>query len=1016
MNPTIQPLTHEDAATSTLLMLNFQGMSPSATSKSRWKIPFFLDEHITNSNRKIPWISGTESWLKPHITDAQVAIPNYTVVRSDRIKSDRGGTILYIYEDIPISNVGRYDDDSCGAVICTLDSLKTITASIYRPPSSSSESFKLCMQFIQKYINTQTANKHYDIMLMGDFNLPSISWSTVNITSFQDEEGYAEVTKCSEILLNFMAVNFLTQCIDHPTRVHNTLDLVLTNNSNSIIHTSAEKTPLSDHMLVTIEAKLKNDHKSDTASNKPKPHTFRNLKLHDAEYEPINKHLGEIDWDLLRSMCTPEEFPELLYLTVLQVCELYCETKKVTNTSQLSRERRVLKRKRVRLKAKLEFLKVNNPKSKSVIEIRNEIYSIEEKIKQTIFDQQKMREEKAIQTMKKNPAYFFSFAKRSDKSNCKVGPLYDENKKLQSDHKKMANLLQEQYTRVFSDPNSPDKKFRNHNIECQDTLNDIEFTQDDIIAAINEISENSACGEQDIPAIVLKKCKDALSYPILCIWKESMQTGKIPQKYKYQSITPIHKKDSKAIPANYRPISLTSHIIKIFERVMRNRIVKHLEANHLLFCNQHGFRPQRSCFTQLLAHFDMILHSLLNNEDVDVVYLDFEKAFDKVDHQILLNKLKQYNIGGKLYNWLCDYLSNRRQAVVIQGTKSYEANVQSGVPQGTVLGPLLFLVYINDLGTSIEDCIVSCFADDTRLKRKVANEEDKNILQNAVNHSAMWSKDNNMSLHEHKFELVTHSLNKKPASDLPFANEYFTYETRSGELIEASSVVKDLGINVSCDSTWTPQINIMCDKARQMCSWVLSVFSDRSATVMLTLYNSMIRSRLEYCSPLWSPSKITDIQTIEGVQRHFTSRISGCADLSYWERLQKLRISSLQRRRERYIIITMFKVLNGLMPNDLNITFSSSERRGIRALVPALTRGATAKAQRMFDDSFAVMGPRLWNCIPAATTRISKLSTFKTSLGRFLDQLPDRPPTVGYPSIHNNSILSFAVRSQPSGR
>ena len=100
----------------------------------------------------------------------------------------------------------------------------------------------------------------------------------------------------------------------------------------------------------------------------------------------------------------------------------------------------------------------------------------------------------------------------------------------------------------------------------------------------------------------------------------------------------------------------------------------------------------------------------------------------------------------------------------------------------------------------------------------------------------------------------------------------------------------------------------------------------------------------------------------------------------------------------------------------LVLLFSSSERRGIRALVPALTRGATAKAQRMFDDSFAVMGPRLWNCIPAATTRISKLSTFKTSLGRFLDQLPDRPPTVGYPSIHNNSILSFAVRSQPSGR
>ena len=321
-----------------------------------------------------------------------------------------------------------------------------------------------------------------------------------------------------------------------------------------------------------------------------------------------------------------------------------------------------------------------------------------------------------------------------------------------------------------------------------------------------------------------------------------------------------------------------------------------------------------------------------------VVYLDFAKAFDKVDHQILLEKLKKYNISGELYNWLSEYLSNRRQAVVIQGTKSYEANVQSGVPQGTVLGPLLFLVYINDLGTSIKDCIVSCFADDTRLKRKISNESDVNTLQKALNLSAIWSKENNMSLHEHKFELLTHSISKKPYynTELPFANKFSTYETVSGELIEPSSIVRDLGINISSDSTWTPHINIMCDKARQMCSWVLSVFRDRSAIVMLTLFNSMVRSRLEYCSPIWSPSKISDIQAIEGVQRHFTSRISGCSDMSYWDRLIKLNVTSLQRRRERYSIISMFKIIQGLMPNDLKITFSSIERRGIRAHISPL--------------------------------------------------------------------------------
>ena len=155
--------------------------------------------------------------------------------------------------------------------------------------------------------------------------------------------------------------------------------------------------------------------------------------------------------------------------------------------------------------------------------------------------------------------------------------------------------------------------------------------------------------------------------------------------------------------------------------------------------NQHGFRKGRSCLTQLLAHFDYILNNQLHNEDTDVIYLDFEKAFDKVDHQILLQKLKQYKIGGKLYQWISDYLSNRRQTVVIQGTKSYEGEVTSGVPQGTVLRPILLLVYINDLESCIKDCTVSSFADDTRIKRRITRASDVETLQAGVNSSAKWS-------------------------------------------------------------------------------------------------------------------------------------------------------------------------------------------------------------------------------------------------------------------------------------
>ena len=205
-----------------------------------------------------------------------------------------------------------------------------------------------------------------------------------------------------------------------------------------------------------------------------------------------------------------------------------------------------IKRKRVKLKAKRQaILNSKNPNSKTLEAIRDQIFSIEDQIKETIKNQQRLREEKAVESLKRNPSYFYSYAKRAAKSHSKVGPLFDKNNNLQSDHKVIADLLQQQYTGVFSDPNSENKKLPDLNIDCENTIKDIDFNRDDIISAINEINENAACGEDDIPAVVLKRCKNSLSYPIMCIWKESMQTGVVPSIYKNQTITLKHKKESR---------------------------------------------------------------------------------------------------------------------------------------------------------------------------------------------------------------------------------------------------------------------------------------------------------------------------------------------------------------------------------------------------------------------------------------------------------------------------------------
>ena len=221
---------------------------------------------------------------------------------------------------------------------------------------------------------------------------------------------------------------------------------------------------------------------------------------------------------------------------------------------------------------------------------------------------------------------------------------------------------------------------------------------------------------------------------------------------KIQSITPIFKKGDESDPGNYRPILLTSHLIKTFEREIRKKLVCHLESNSILSNKQHGFLKGRSCLTHLLKHIDDIIQSLLNGNGHDVIYLEFAKAFNKVNHEMLTHKLRQCGVQGKLLKLIEQFLTNRKQFVTINGFHSMLALVLSGVPQGSVLGPILFLVYINDLQFHLKGSTTRSFADDTRLSKRISSCDDVLILQEDLNTVVKWATENNMVLHDSKFE------------------------------------------------------------------------------------------------------------------------------------------------------------------------------------------------------------------------------------------------------------------------
>ena len=980
-------------------------MNPSASSTSRWKVHDLMSliDNERTKKHALPFVAITETWLKSYIADAQLHIPGYALSRCDRDKRVGGGVLLYSHQDIPITSCKTYDDGTCEALFVTFQASKLTIANVYRPPNATQASFARVLQFLEK-CRADIKDDSYQFWLVGDFNFPQIDWLSLNIPAASSSESSASAS----LLLSFMSRNLLNQYILEPTRNENILDLFITNNDYLVTSVTSLKTDLSDHNMVDVLLSFNPTDSSHSPVKTFNQNEFRSLDFTQTNSEMLKNKMSEVDWDSLRSSCSFEEFPAIFTDTVFRICQQCTPYKKISHNGKPKSLNR-LRRKKSKLKVRLSAAELAGNVSR-VEAINQEIALLCCKIREEIHLNLDQKEQRAISKIKLNPKYFYSYAKSFSRIKSSISMLFDESNNVETDKFKMTNILQKQFSSVYSDPTAPNIRppdFSPPIITHPFSDNELSFSDKDIIDAIKDIKLDSASGPDGIPAVLLKSCAEQFCKPLRLIWEESMSQGVVPSFYKNAHVTPLYKKGDRAAAVNYRPVSLTSHVIKLYERIVRKVMVKYIEENNILSDKQHGFRSGRSCLTQMLGHFDEIMLGLRNGVDTDSIYLDYAKAFDKVDHNLLLLKLQKYGFSERIVNWIRSFLTDRKQCVVLDGHQSLLADILSGVPQGTVLGPILFILFINDLQNHVLHSSVSFFADDTRISKQINSERDVQLLQNDLDNVVRWSQSNNMKLHEDKFELLVHKHKRHDTfHELPFMKEYTSYTTSSGNVYPVKQL-RDLGITVTSDLSWSSHIAEAVAKARATASWVLSVFKTRDSAVMITLYKSLVRSLLEYCCPLWNPSKINDIQLLESVQRSFTNRISGLDSSNYWERLKSLKLMSLQRRRERYMILQMWKILHKVTPNDLKIQFSSTSRLGIRAKIPLLNKSSSLHNQSLYDGSFAVLGPRLWNIIPVSLTKISDFLPFKANLSEFLRKIPDRPPVAGYTCQNSNSLLDW---------
>ena len=316
--------------------------------------------------------------------------------------------------------------------------------------------------------------------------------------------------------------------------------------------------------------------------------------------------------------------------------------------------------------------------------------------------------------------------------------------------------------------------------------------------------------------------------------------------------------------------------------------------------------------------------------------------------------------------------------------------VQSGVPQGTVLGPLLFLIYISDIGEGIKSK-KNIYVDDTKIKSTIRTESDVEKLQEDIDSLQTWAEVNNMQFNGNKFQLVRFGNNEEIKDD----TIYFTGDNK--EVIERFEKLKDLGVIMNQKATFTDQIDHVEKKVRQKIGWICRSFYNRRIQFMKQLCKSLVIPHLQYGSQLWMPVEISEIEKIEKLQRDFFRKVSDLKELNYWKALKTMKMLLLQRRMERYRILYCWKILNGLTPNCgvEEVADSSKTRQGRRLIVPK--NKSTAQTEKLRDQSFQFNGPLLFNTLPASIRNLNKCTVdeFKSALDTHLETIPDEPKMDG---------------------
>ena len=455
-----------------------------------------------------------------------------------------------------------------------------------------------------------------------------------------------------------------------------------------------------------------------------------------------------------------------------------------------------------------------------------------------------------------------------------------------------------------------------------------------------------------------------------------MSVRKIPLAWKTSIIAPIFKKDLPSNPKNYRPVSLTSVFCKLMERVVVKELLSYLSQHNLISKNQHGFLKRLSTCTNLLECMNDWTVLIDSGSQVAVAYVDFARAFDSVTHTKLICKLKSYGISGALLEWIEFYLSNRNHCTRVGRHVSSYSDIRSGVIQGSCIGPILFVLFINDIADNLcVGAIAKLYADDLKLYASINNGSEFSDFQRCLDIIYNWSIDWQLDISFYKCFIVVLCGNHQHVFD------YNDHVFKLGShVLECKFSARDLGVTVDRKLTFSDHISDIVKKAHQRANLVIRSFLSKDPSSLIHAYKTYVRPLLEYNSQVWSPITITEIFRIEQVQKQFTKRIPGCFDLTYHQRLHKFGLESLELRRLRADLALIYKIIfckTGMTRENFIIMMHNYNRklRCHQYQIRPVKNFNTARSSRCLFNRVIT----LWNSLPD-TTDFSSVSKFLNSV------------------------------------